>query len=53
MTDDEREVRWPRPRKDPDEEPTEPWARPDAHSWEELLEEAKLRAADETTLPEP
>jgi hypothetical protein len=27
----EREVKWPRPRKDLDEEPSEPWARQGQH----------------------
>jgi hypothetical protein len=25
--DEEREIEWPEPREDPDEEPFEPWAR--------------------------
>jgi len=47
------ETRWPRPRKDPPEEPSEPWARPDAPDWLELLREVGLHTADEETLPEP
>jgi len=32
---EEREIVWPEPREDPDEEPTEPWAKrdPDKRDW--------------------
>lgn len=30
-----REIEWPKPREDPDEEPNEPWARAGQHSGRE------------------
>jgi len=35
------EADWPEPRDDPDEEPTEPWARHGAPPWLELLDRVK------------
>jgi len=35
---DEPEIKWPKPRQDPVDEPAEPWAKPDAPEWRELLE---------------
>jgi len=43
------EIEWPEPRDDPDEEPTEPWARHGAEPWVvllERLEEMKRQAGE-------
>jgi hypothetical protein len=45
------EIRWPEPRQDPDQEPSEPWARHGARPWRELLKEVGL-APDEEADPE-
>jgi len=46
--DRELEVEWPAPRDDPDEEPTEPWARPDGTSpnWDRIRREVKRRGVE-------
>jgi hypothetical protein len=37
----EEQIFWPEPRSDPPEEPAEPWARPGAPTWQELLRRLK------------
>jgi len=46
-------TRWPRPRPDPPQEPAEPWAKPGAPTWQQLLERLVKDAADKKNDPQP